>query len=396
LPKPRTAIVHDWLLTAGGAERVLGRLCFLLPHADVFCLLGQRSMLPEPVRANRFAQSWLRWLPRASQHYRLLAPVMPWAIESINLKGYDLVVSSSWAFSHGVVTDPSAVHLAYIHSPMRWAWDMQNEYLARWSVANPLKKLARVPLAWLRRWDQKAAQRPSMLWANSQFIEGRIAQCWQREATVLYPPVSIRATSAQAPHHTHGAYVAVSRLVPYKRVDLIVAAFNLMPDRRLVIAGDGPEMPQLRKMAGPNIRFTGWVSDQQALDLMVGSQGFIQASKEDFGIAVVEAQACGIPVLAYAEGGARETVSTAPERKTGMLFDGLTPEALAHAVERFEQQSFRAEDCQQWARQFSVENFDKGFREGLGRFGLPLAEFSSARESAASAPTLAQAVRSHG
>lgn len=353
-------------------------------------------MVPEPVRANRFAQSWLQWLPRASQHYRLLAPVMPWAIESINLKGYDLVVSSSWAFSHGVITDPSAVHLAYIHSPMRWAWDMQDEYLARWSVANPLKRLARVPLAWLRHWDQKAAQRPSMLWANSQFIEGRIAQCWQREAIVLYPPVSIRATSTQAPHQAHGAYVAVSRLVPYKRVDLIVAAFNRMPDRRLVIAGDGPEMTRLRKMAGPNIRFTGWVSDQQALDLMSGSRGFIQASKEDFGIAVVEAQACGIPVLAYAEGGARETVSTAPERKTGMLFDGLTPEALAQAVELFEQQSFRAEDCRQWAQRFSVENFDRGFREGLGQFGMPLAEFTSARESPVAAPTLAKAVQSHG
>ncbi|MFZ9813257.1 MAG: glycosyltransferase, partial [Burkholderiaceae bacterium] len=142
--------------------------------------------------------------------------------------------------------------------------------------------------------------------------------------------------------------------------------------------------------------FTGWVSDQQALDLMSGSRGFIQASKEDFGIAVVEAQACGIPVLAYAEGGARETVSTAPERKTGMLFDGLTPEALAQAVELFEQQSFRAEDCRQWAQRFSVENFDRGFREGLGQFGMPLAEFTSARESPVAAPTLAKAVQSHG
>lgn len=395
MPKLRTAIVHDWLLTAGGAERVLARLCYLLPQADVFCILGRRTLVPEPVRANRFAQSWLKWMPGASRYYRLMAPLMPSAVESIKLKGYDLVISSSWAFSHGVITDSSSVHLAYIHSPMRWAWDMQDEYLDRWSVAGPLKRCAQIPLAWLRRWDRAAAQRPDMLWANSRFIEDRIAQCWQRRATVLYPPVAIRPViSEAAPPEPHGAYVAVSRLVPYKRVDLIVAAFNRMPQRQLIVAGDGPEMSRLKTMAGPNIRFTGWVTDQQAITLMSGSRGFIQASKEDFGIAVVEAQACGIPVLAYAEGGARETIATQPEHKTGMLFDVLTPEALEIAVEKFERESFRAEDCRHWARQFSVENFDRGFLEGLAPFGMPSKDLFSTQARAQSSRVNNEPLRS--
>jgi len=373
MAKPRVAIVHDWLITAGGAERVLARICALLPTADLFCLIGERGLAPQPVAHNAFVQSWLGRLPGVQQNYRWLAPLMPFAAESLPLKGYDLVVSSTWAFAHGVRPSPQAIHLAYVHSPMRWAWDMQAEYLDRWSRVGIPKGLAQLPLSLLRRWDARAGQRPTALLANSQFIQQRIARCWARPSRLLYPPVAADPPQ-DAPYHD--AYVAVSRLVPYKRVDIIVKAFAALPERRLIVAGDGPEMSRLRAMAGPNVSFAGWVTDAQALQLMAGSRGFIQASKEDFGIAVVEAQACGVPVLAYADGGAAETVVTEGERPTGRLFKEDTAESLVAALRDFESRSFRAADCKSQAQRFSVQAFDQGFYDALAEHGFEPSAFA--------------------
>lgn len=365
--EPSVAIVHDWLLTAGGAERVLGRICKQFPKAHLYCLLGDPQLLPAEIASNRFHQSWLSRIPGLRRYYRGFAPVMPLAIESLKLKAYDLVISSAWAFAHGVQTRSDALHLAYIHSPMRWAWDMQEEYMQRWNVSSLVKQAARLPLQRLRAWDRRAGQRPTALLANSRFIQKRIADCWGRKAELLYPPVSVLAPSS-APQH--GGYVVVSRLVPYKHVDLIVKAFAYLPDKKLIVAGDGPELRALQALAGPNVQFLGWVTDEQALRLMAGSRGLIQASKEDFGIAVVEAQACGTPVLAHGQGGALEILNPQGLADTGMFFDTQSAQELAQTIRQFEAQNFDPWACRQNAARFSGEAFDHGLRTTLNTLGF--------------------------
>ena len=360
----RVAIVHDWLVAAGGAERVLARMLHLFPQAKVYSLFGDASAIPLPANATppSVQTSYLQGLPGLRGYYRSLAPLMPWAIESLRVRDVDLVLSSAWAFAHGVQLNPAVPHLAYIHSPMRWAWDMRDDYLAQSGLSSHwlLGRLARWQIQRLRQWDLKAAARPTRLVANSQFIQGRIQRCWQRASDCLYPPV--RAPLSQATLQAtapHGAFVTVSRLVPYKRVDAIVQAFAHLPNLQLMVAGDGPERQRLQAMATKNVRFTGWVTEDRATELLAGSRGFIQASKEDFGIAAVEAQACGVPVLAYGEGGALETVNTGPN-PSGVYLQDLSPLPLAQAIDAFARRSFRLEDCQANARRFSPEAFDTG------------------------------------
>ena len=402
------AIVHDWLVAAGGAERVLGRMLRLFPQARVFTLFGDASAIPiippgehatpaEVLQARpRLATSWLQGLPGIRRFYRYLAPVMPWATETLRIRNVDLVISSSWAFAHGIKLPTNVPHLAYIHSPMRWAWDMRDDYL---ELSGLLKRpvlagLARWQIERLRQWDCQAAMRPTRLVANSQFIQARIRSCWQREADCLYPPVSLPLSPSELKAvKPHGAFVTMSRLVPYKRVDAIVKAFTRLPQYQLVVAGDGPERARLQAMAPANVSFTGWVSEHQAKEILSGSRGFIQASKEDFGITAVEAQACGVPVLAYGEGGAREIVLAeqaddsnargtpdAPiSEPTGQWFDDLSPEALALAIERFSSQRFSVQACQANARRFSPEAFDRGLlrQVELVLTGRPAPSFSS-------------------
>ncbi len=363
---PRVAIVHDWLTTPGGAERVLWRLCSILPNADLFTLIDDGKTLPSALRARHALKtSWLQAIPGIAKSYRWLVPLMPAEIERFDLSGYDIVVTSSWAFSHGVKTSDKTHHLAYVHSPMRWAWDMEDEYLEQTTFNATLKHLARARIATLRDWDLSAAKRPDKLIANSQFIRDRIERCWSRESSVIYPPVSIPETLPNV--NAHGAYVSVSRLVPYKRVDLWVRAFAHLPDRQLIVAGDGPEMARLRSIATPNVSFVGWVSDEKAIELMAGARGFLQASKEDFGISVVEAQGCGTPVLAYRVGGASETVSGLESpNPTGILFDDLSPEAMAQAILAFERESFSRAACRENALRFSPQVFDAQIKASLG------------------------------
>ncbi|MEY3572943.1 MAG: hypothetical protein RJA77_858 [Pseudomonadota bacterium] len=371
----RVALVHDWLTAAGGAERVLARMLQVFPQAEIFTLFGDSRALPDRWRHKAAHTSWLSVLPGLHRYYRVLAPLMPAAVESLHLAGYDLVISSSWAFAHGAKVDRAAGarHLAYVHSPMRWAWDMQEDYLDQASLRGPLRRIAQWQLGRLRDWDLGAAQRPDLLLANSRFIQSRIRRCWSRDSELLFPPVELPGpryqveAAASGPDH----YLSVCRLVAYKRVDLIVKAFAHLPNRRLLIAGDGPERQRLEAMATPNVRFVGWVSDDEVKSLMRGARGFIQASREDFGISVVEAQGCGIPVIAYGQGGARETVN-GPEsaRPSGLFFQTLEPEALASTILEFERQSFDPEDCRAKARTFSPERFDEGLMESVQKLML--------------------------
>ena len=368
---PRVAIVHDWLTAFGGAERVLVELCRLLPHAEVFTLFGKHAGLRQLLSQHRVQASYLAQLPGIDATYRWLAPLMPKAIESFQFQGFDLVISSSWAFAHGIRTPKAIPHLAYIHSPMRWAWDMQEEYLGRARLSGPVRWIAEQGLTQLRQWDQQAAQRDKTIIANSQFIEQRVKRCWQRDSTVIYPPV--RVTEMHGPAKPHGAYISVSRLVKYKRVDLWVEAFRHLPDHQLMVVGTGPELGRLKRIAPPNVRFTGWVSDEQAIELIAGAKGFLQASKEDFGISAVEAQGYGVPVLAYGQGGAAETVrGLAHANPTGLLFDALEPRAAAQHILEFERHQFLPQDCKRNAARFSPQAFALAIAEQLSPFGIHL------------------------
>ena len=370
---PRIAVIHDWLTANGGAERVLECMLHCVPDADLFTLIDTGECLPPTLRArHRIFTSRLQKLPFALRHYRRLAPLMPGAIEALDLRAYDLVLSSSWAFAHGVITPERCAHLAYVHSPMRWAWDMQDEYLDRAGLQGMLGWLARWQLARLRRWDVQAAQRPDTLVANSAFVAQRIQDCWHRPAEVIYPPVSIPETLPQAT--PHGAWVSVSRLVPYKRVDLWVKAFALLPEHRLLIAGDGPQRKELQAMATPNVQFLGRITDREITTLLAGARGFVQASKEDFGIAVLEAQGCGTPVLAYGVGGAQETVRGLDQSQpTGMLFESLDPESAAQAVIEFERHTFMRQDCRLNAERFSPARFQSELVTAVNTLGFALA-----------------------
>ena len=381
----RVALVHDWLTTCGGAERVLAELLVLFPQAHIFTLFGSTRHLPERAPSPQaFTTSWMQSVPGIQSHYRALAPVMPYAVESLDLRGFDLIISSSWAFAHGILKHKGSKHVAYVHSPMRWAWDMENEYLEQSGlsqvsgVGRILSAVARQQLRSLRAWDRAAGGRPDILVANSAFVQARIRNCWQRESEVIYPPVATPVIplegTAPAPEHTlqpPRPYLSLSRLVAYKRVDAWIEAFRAMPSRRLIIAGDGPERPRLERGAPKNVEFLGWVSEGQAQQLFRDARGYLQASKEDFGISVVEAQANGLPVLAYGVGGAQETVRDAArvdeQRPSGLLVQSLEPSALVQAVETFERIPFRPEDCRANAEQFSLDRFQASVRRLVER-----------------------------
>ncbi len=363
-PARRVAVVHDWLDTWGGGENVLAELLSAHPDADLFALV---DFLPEALRpllgGRRARTSFLQNVPGARRHFRMLLPLFPRAIESLDLSGYDLVISSSHAAAKNVRTGPAQLHVCYCHTPMRYAWDLRDQYLRPRGLASGWKgMLAHRILDRLRVWDRQASARVTEFVANSEFVRDRIARCYGRTATVIHPPVDT-AFYTPAAHGAAGGrdyYFAASRWVPYKRMDLIARAFRDLPERRLVMAGDGPERKRVRDAAGPNVEFPGRVSREAMRDLLRGARAFVFAAEEDFGILPVEAQACGTPVIAYGRGGARETVRERAEgHATGLFFDDQTPEALVAAVHRFEAEFPPPDprDCRANAERFSRERF---------------------------------------
>ncbi len=353
----KIAIIHDWLTVRGGAERVLERLLYLYPSADLFCLFGNQKIILEPVNKNRiFKTSFLQNIPYFHKLYRYCALAMPTAVENINLKSYDLIISSSWAFAHGIKRDKNTKHVAYVHSPMRWAWDMEDEYLSRSRIPKVAISNVRKQLSFLRKWDFKAAQNADVIISNSKFVKKRIMQNWCRDSTVIYPPVTITRENPEV--KKNGSYISISRLVPYKRIDKIIRAFKLLPEKKLIVAGEGPERNRLEKISTENVNFVGALTDEKKFNLLGNSLAMIQASKEDFGISTVEAQACGVPVIAFFEGGASEIISHSNSRKTGMLFKNTNPEEIASAVNKFEKLDFFSEHCIKQASKFSCKHFD--------------------------------------
>ncbi len=356
----RVAVVHDWLYTLGGAEQVLREILRCYPDAEVFALFDALS--PEDREKigikKKTHTSFLQRMPFIKTKHRSYLPLMPIAIEQFDLSGYDLVISSSYAVAKGVITGPNQLHVSYVHSPMRYAWDLQHAYLNEGGYTAGIKgALARALLHRIRIWDVRTAHGPDAMLANSNFIAKRIKKVYGRDAKVIYPPVTLSSLPKTLPVGDH--FLAASRLVPYKKIEAVIQAFNAMPDQKLIVAGDGPEAERLKAMAGPNVTFAGFVSDVRLRELMATARAFVFAAEEDFGIIVVEAQSEGAPVLALGRGGARETVSASPELRTGMFFDANEPEAIAECVRAFiaREHEFSRDVCRAHAQKFSAERF---------------------------------------
>lgn len=348
----KVALVHDWLTNFGGAERVVLEFTKLFPEAPIFTAVYDPQKLgalfpPEKVRPSRMNK-----IPFSRRYYTKMLSLMPAAFESFDLSGYDLVLSSSSSCAKGVLTKADVPHVSYLHTPMRYAWDLYHQYLRDSSL--PTRIAMRRLLPRIRSWDIQNSHLVDAFIANSTTVQGRIKKIYRRDSAVIFPPVNTDffTPSGEGPGNY---FLLLSRFVPYKRVDLAIEAFNKL-GKPLVIIGGGSEEKRLRRLAGPSIRFTGRLSDEETRTYYRNCRAFIFPPYEDFGITPLEAQACGRPVIAYGRGGALDTVLPG---KTGLFFAEQTPEALAAAVEEAEGMAFNTEAIRAHAEGFSAERFRK-------------------------------------
>ena len=365
---PRVAIVHEWLVTCAGSERVVSQLLRIFPDAELFSVV---DFLSDRDRADflggrQSKSTFIQHLPRARTKFRAYLPLMPLAIEQHDLSRFDIIISSSHAVAKGVLTGPDQLHVSYVHSPIRYAWDLQHQYLEESGLTTSLRGwLAKAVLHYMRLWDERTAHGVDQFVANSNFIARRIAKVYRREAQVIYPPVD--TTGFRYKEQKDNFYVTASRLVPYKKVPLIVEAFSKLPEHRLVVIGDGPEYDKAKALATPNIEILGHQPEEALRDYLQNARAFVFAAEEDFGITTVEAQACGTPVIAYGKGGALETVSGhlgSASEPTGLFFGEQTADAIVEAVRRFEKQRdlFLPSACRANAERFSVARFEQEMR----------------------------------
>jgi glycosyltransferase involved in cell wall biosynthesis len=358
--RPRTAFIIDALPAIGGGEKTLFAALELVPPADIFTLVyNQKRFENTPVASHEVFTSYLNALPLAETHYRLFLPLMPRAIEMFDLCQYDLVVSFSYAVAHGVRVKDGTRHLAYTYTPMRYAWsniNIDGTQSRKNLVLNMLLKQ-------FRTWDKRAAARVHEIAAISEGIAGRIKSAYQREAQVIYPPVEVDRFSANGKREEY--FVTLSRLFPHKRIDVVIEAFSRL-NLPLKIIGDGPERHSLQRRASSNIEFLGFQPEERVSRLLEQARGLVCAAEEDFGIAIVEAQAAGCPVIAYKGGGALETVI---EGETGLLFPEQSPGSLSEAIQKLQDSPhcFRTDAIVDNARRFSKARFQSSFREFIGR-----------------------------
>lgn len=365
----KVAIVVDWLVVYAGAERVLEQILACYPEADVFAVL---DFIPEENNQRKFLlnksvkTSFIQKMPWAKTKHRAYLPLMPFAIEQLDVTGYDLVISSSHAVAKGVITSPDQVHVSYVHSPMRYAWDLQFQYLRESGLTtgkfNIKGWFARLLLHKLRLWDFASAARVDYFLANSQYIAKRINKTYKRDAEVIYPAIAL--DRFELCEQKDDFYITASRMVPYKKMPLIMQAFAKMPDKKLVVIGDGPDFEKAQAIAktASNITLMGYQENAVLIDHLRRAKGFVFAAIEDFGLLPVEAQACGTPVIAYGKGGALETVKSTEsdvQKPTGVFFDEQTPESIIKAIENFEASIdvFTPQNCRDNAESFSEENF---------------------------------------
>ncbi|NBK99234.1 MAG: glycosyltransferase family 4 protein [Erysipelotrichia bacterium] len=350
----KIAIIHDWLTVYAGAEKVLEQLLKLYPQVDIFTIV---DFLPRKNRSflagSKITTSFIQKLPFAKTKYRSYLPLMPLAVEQFDLSSYDLILSSSHAVAKGVITGPDQKHICICYSPIRYAWDLQHQYLRESGLDKGLKGwFAKYFLHKIRIWDSRTSNGVDQFIAISEFIQRRIWKVYRRESTVIYPPVDVAAFMLH--EIKEDFYLTASRMVPYKKIDLIVEAFSMMPDKKLIVIGDGPDMKKIKAKAGTNVILMGYQTFEVLCDHMQRARAFVFAAEEDFGIAPVEAQACGTPIIAFCKGGAFETVI---ENVTGVFFDEQTIESLIKAIHYFETISFEHSQIRENALKFSNERF---------------------------------------
>jgi glycosyltransferase involved in cell wall biosynthesis len=374
----RIALVHDWLTGMRGGEKVLERLCALFPGADVFTLIWNRGAVSPAIESHAIRTSFLQRLPGAARLYRWYLPLFPAAIESFDLAGYDLAISTSHAVAKGVPTPPGTFHLSYVFTPMRYIWELEDQYFPPGRFPWPLDGYVRRTCARLREWDVRTSGRPHVLLADSAHAARRIARHWGREAEVVYPPVDLARFAPGGGERTFD--LLAGAFAPYKRADLAIEACRRL-DRRLIVVGSGPEERRLRENAGPGVEFRGWVSDEEMARLYRGARVLLFPGEEDFGIVPVEAIASGCPVVAFGRGGALETVGRgAPPAAlaavadggvaavpNGVLFGTQSVDALCEALRVLERERYDEATLSAAARPFAPEAFDLHFMQALER-----------------------------
>lgn len=373
---PRVAIVHDYLNQMGGAERVVCSLRRMYPDAPIFTTIADRERLPEELRSADIRTTWMQRIPGINKRFKLFFWLYPFAVRSMNLSGFDLIISSSSAYAKGVRVPEGAVHLCYCHTPMRFAWDYDN-YVKDMDVPALLKKLSGFMVSPLRRWDAANTAGVDELIANSSIVQERIRDHYGRQASIIHPPVDTgRFDRADAQERAAGDYyLVVSRLVSYKRIDLAVEACSLLGER-LVVVGDGPDRERLARLAGPNVSFLGRLPDGEVERLMRGCRALLFPGVEDFGITPLEVNACGRPVIAYREGGAQDTIR---QGLNGLFFEKQTRESLAKTLLGFQSWTWDSARIRAYAAGFGEERFEREMRAAVSAA-------LSAREQPAASP----------
>lgn len=359
----KVAIVQEWLVTVGGSDKVVKAILDVFPDADIYTLVAKKEVCDElGIPWEKVHTSFIQKMPLGTKKHRAYLPLFPFAIEQFDLRGYDVVISSSHCVAKGVLTKADQLHICYCHSPIRYCWDMYNEYLEESHLDKGIKSwLVRLMLHPIRQFDAIAGSRVDYYISNSDYVGQRIRKTYRRKATTIHPNIDI--SNFELCNDKKEYYLASSRLVAYKKIDTIIEAFNQMPDKKLVVIGGGPNLEAYRKLAKDNVTVMGYQPFDVLKDKMQHAKAFVFAADEDFGMIPIEAQSCGTPVIAYGHGGSLETVNGG---KTGLFFNEQTPEAIVEAVNRFEamgSQPFAPADCRQWAEGFSEERFKKEIKE---------------------------------
>lgn len=359
----QVAIVQEWLVTVGGSDKVVKAILDVFPDADIYTLVAKKKVCEElGIPWEKVHTSFIQKMPLGTKKHRAYLPLFPFAIEQFDLRGYDIVISSSHCVAKGILTKADQLHICYCHSPIRYCWDMYNEYLEESHLDKGFKSwLVRLMLHPIRQFDAIAGNRVDYYISNSDYVGQRIRKTYRRKATTIHPNIDI--SNFELCNDKQEYYLASSRLVAYKKIDTIIEAFNKMPDKKLVVIGGGPNLEAYRKLAKENVTVMGYQPFDVLKEKMQHAKAFVFAADEDFGMIPIEAQSCGTPVIAYGHGGSLETVNGG---KTGLFFNEQTPEAIVEAVNKFEAmgvQPFAPADCHQWAEGFSEERFKREIKE---------------------------------
>ncbi|MCM2675911.1 glycosyltransferase family 4 protein [Alkalicoccobacillus plakortidis] len=364
----KVAIIHDWLTTYAGAEKVLEQILEIYPQADIYSIVDYIDADKRGfIKNKKVHTSFIQKLPKSKKKYRNYLGLMPLAIEQFDLSEYHLIISSSHAIAKGVITGPDQIHICYIHSPIRYAWDLQHQYLKEAGITKGIKSwIARATMHYMRVWDSRTANGVDEFISNSEFIKRRVWKAYKRNSVVIHPPVDIDSFKLTETKSEY--FLTASRLVPYKKIDLIVEAFNDMPEKKLVVIGDGPDYLKIKKIAGDNIEMLGYLEFDKLINYMQNAKAFVFAAEEDFGIIPVESQACGTPVIAFGKGGITDTVIDISQKSeknpTGVFFPEQNVGSLKAAINKFEknEEIFHPIKIRENALNFSEQIFKEKFK----------------------------------